>query len=87
MEGCVQMSISKKELLDEHLHYMYKTVKSNKKYGNHDKIYKSSKESSKPKLNDIYIKLARNSSTPYFLDDKKYFYSSKTGGPQKYDSK
>lgn len=87
MDGCVQMSISKKELLDEHLHYMYKTVKGDKKYGNHDKKYKSSKESSKSELNDIYIKLARNSSTPYFLDDKKYFYSSKTGGPQKYDSK
>ena len=58
-----------------------------KKYGNHDKLYRSTRKSAMTELNDIYIRLARHSSTPYVLDDKIYFYSPNTGGPQKYDSK
>lgn len=87
MDGCVQMDISEKELLNHNLDYMYNMVKGDKKYGNHDKLYRSTRKSAMTELNDIYIRLARHSSTPYVLDDKIYFYSPNTGGPQKYDSK
>lgn len=85
----VQLDITKKELIDNHVDDMYEYLKKNKLFKRDGGKYPNPLKSHKDRkvkwydVNEKFLAAAYSSDTPYILSDRLYYYT-KNKGLQKY---